>query len=914
MKTTAFLFILSFINVLYGQNNVSDFEILQELIQSDAQNRSKLESRWINEYRDYYGAKGNLPTKKEWIDIQKKIKEVNFNSSSRVQTSWYPLGPESKGMFITDDYPRNLGRVNALAIHPNNQNCLFVGTPNGGLWKTTNLGESWMPIEFNGLEGVRTQSISAIEIDPENPDVIYVGTGDYDGLYKLVANLTRYMEFRDGRVGSHGLVFGAGVLKSLDGGNSWQMIGPNPLDSPYSNFGAIKKISINPDDSNHLVIGGTDGLFESFDAGNTWDQLIEYPILDFVQSPVNFRSVWASIYDYDSERTKLLYCPNIESGNELCFSEQNPTFGDDHSRRIEIAISKTSPNLIMAVNVDRNSKFLGVYKTVNGGINWEKILGPDELNVLSSDSLGLTDNSQGLYDLALAIDPSDENNIYIGGINIWASFDSGQTWQLNAFKDNTNTKKGVHADQHFFKFSNEGDRLFVCNDGGVYYTDDILAEAEYHDITDGLAITQFYRVATYGFNSEYLIAGAQDNSTFYKTPEGWYHIFHSDGMDCFISLISPKAITGGSQGGRMWRSFDGGHNYIAQDGTLYPAGEEGFFVAEFTRGILKEGAHWISPFHYDDFNNNIYAGFVDIFKYSNGSWTQFSNFSESDSLKGPHYRIKQSKYNRSHFVSIKHPDKPTINYQQVTVPSRIHLTKDDGETWVDISHKLPIADAPFPSDAEYGNNSSTMFVSFGGVSDEHKIYRSNDGGESWVNYSKDLPPISINCIAHHYESALNNIYLGTDIGVFFSNDEMNNWEYINEGFPTVRVTDLDINYFDNKLTASTYGRGLWQAELIETDLVSTSVNDYDSFKQLIEVGIFPNVNNGSFVLELKEGVELSEEFNLSIIDISGRIVHKDVLELISDNPIEFSLDLLPGQYYIHAFNGSNYFVKKFLVQ
>jgi len=320
--------------------------------------------------------------------------------------------------------------------------------------------------------------------------------------------------------------------------------------------------------------------------------------------------------------------------------------------------------------------------------------------------------------------------------------------------------------------------------------------------------------------------------------------------------------------------------------------------------------HWITPFLYDDKNEHIYIGYKEIQRYADGSWEQLTDF-ELDGEVGNHYRLVQSRENRNHLLSIVHPT--WSNIQQKDLPGVVRLSDDGGKDWRDISDRIPIDEAPYASDATYGNTGNDVFISFGGQNSIHKVYRSEDNGMTWLNYTKDLPAFPINCIAHHYGSALNNIYVGTDYGVFFTNDMMDNWEVFCDELPVVEINDLDINIVTNKLTAATFGRGIWETELAETELIQTSLDEQNTTKSHRDIIVNQNQNGRLLTLEYGPNVIANSVLNVSIRAIDGRVVHQQRIVAPNENQIHLGQNLLPGKYFMIIGKENQFVTHGFLV-
>ncbi len=467
----------------------------------------------------------------EDVLLDKQQQSARFRTRSQ---GWSPVGPTQvpAGVGMV-----GLGRVNNIAFHPTDPNTLFACASQGGIWKTTNRGQSWMPIGDN-LPILRTTDLA---IDPKNPDIMYVALGDF-AYIGIALNLdTR-------KRNTH---YGLGIYKTTDGGVTWSPTGL-ALDQTNLDESLIKKIIIHPTETNQLIAVGSQGIYKSTDGGNSWQRKYNELVWDLEQDPNNPQILYAA-------GGFLATLPDMGSANIM----KTTDFGDTWSalnttipakntvQRIELAISPSDPDYVYALACNLQSSFYALYRSTGGGATWEErssrhgslIDALNTPNILGWTDGNLTDDrGQGTYDLALLVDPVNKDRIYTGGINAWSSPDGGKSWELVSYWRN-DYGLSLHADQHLFKYHPQNKEFYVCNDGGIYRTKEMKSiswatlaagntcqdangnyvqgcsrlPTQWENITSSLVITSFYRLGLYTPDPKYMVAGCQDNSTYLKT-------------------------------------------------------------------------------------------------------------------------------------------------------------------------------------------------------------------------------------------------------------------------------------------------------------------------------------------------------------------------------------------------------------
>ncbi|RYZ27877.1 MAG: hypothetical protein EOP49_41925, partial [Sphingobacteriales bacterium] len=330
-------------------------------------------------------------------------------SARLLNTPWFPVGPSVTPDNKTGYMENGLGRINCIAFHPNSPATYFVGVAQGGVWKTTNNGQTWTPLTDN----LPITRISDISIDPNNPDVMYISVCDFA---YIGAGL-----MLDGR--KRNTHYGLGVYKTTDGGQTWN---PTGLSFQLTNGDAslIKKILVNPGNSNSLVACGASGMYLSSDAGATWVQTMDSLFWDMVQHPTNPNILYAATgWVMSANAGFAAIYKSADFG--ITWTMLNTGIpGTGQVQRIKLAIAPSDPDYVYAIAVDTDRGLFGFYKTTNGGATWQ--FSDPGVNVLEGND-GQNPGGQGTYDLALMVSQTNKNLLYSGGVNIWGSDDGAQT-------------------------------------------------------------------------------------------------------------------------------------------------------------------------------------------------------------------------------------------------------------------------------------------------------------------------------------------------------------------------------------------------------------------------------------------------------------------------------------------------------
>ena len=698
---------------------------------------------WFMEPR--INKKGYLPVDIYAKELLKRINEKSTNGN------WQNLGPIATPTAIGTNNIVGIGRINTIAFDPSNSNIIYIGAPDGGVWKTTDGGNTWTPL----TENLAALGISDIAINPNNSQEIFIATGD-----------------RDARS-----CYSIGILKSTDGGNTWQQLN---LTSQLSDHFKTNRILINPNNTNIILVATSEGIYRSTDGGNTWQQaLSNLFFMDMDFAPDDPNTVYATSIGLNGSTSGIYKSTN----GGVSFYEISPTsLNTDEVVRIKLGVSPANPNIIYALCANSSDYgFHSLWKSTNKGQTWANLQNNYSTNYLDwGDGTGT--GGQGWYDLSLAVDPTDADHLFIGGINIWESTDGGNDFYQKTIWYYGGDYDYVHADQHWFTFQPNTNIFYTACDGGIFK----LQNGQWTSISNGIIISQIYRLSTSQTTNELVLMGLQDNGSVLKNNSNFWEVLGGDGMEALIDPSNNDVMYAEYYYGNLYKSTDGGNNFNS--------------IAPSNSG------NWVTPYICDPTNTNIlYAGYDDIYKSTDGgnNWTNTTNGITSGE-KIDDIAIAPSNTNVIYF----------------SVNGNLYKTTNAGSSWTDINTNFSedITDI-----AVAYNNPEKVFVTLSGFSDDYKVFYSTDGGNSWTNISNGLPNVPTNTIV--YEKYTNDrIYIGTDLGVFVKDGLNSNWATFNNGLPNVVIDELEINYAQNKIYAATFGRGLWQSDLYSNNNASLQAN------------------------------------------------------------------------------------------
>jgi photosystem II stability/assembly factor-like uncharacterized protein len=686
--------------------------------------------------------------------------------------NWSSLGPSSS----SGGYA-GLGRFNCVAFRPGDNNTYYVGSPSGGLWKTTDNGTNWTVLtDDNAVLGVS----DAVVIAGGTPasDIVYIATGDRDG--------GSMWALGGGQSNDNNSI---GVLKSTDGGSTWATTGLT--------FTASQKITINillmdPNDNTILYAATSNGIYKTTDAGVNWAN-ISNPgnVIDLKFKPGTSSTLYASTKNY-------VGTPNIYRSTNSGATWSAVTGFSNSEYRIGLAVTAANSAFVYAIVCRQNGGLKGIYRSSNSGTSFTQVY---DGTVANHNLLGwYTDGSggtsgQGGYDLAIDVSPTNGDELYIGGVITHKSTDGGSSWTaVNCWTSNVSYNKNgapeVHADQHMLRFRSSDNALFETNDGGIYYTTD--GGNSWVEKTNGIEPSQMYRLSVATTSATEVLTGLQDNGSKLYSGGAWSDAQGGDGMECLIDYTTTNTQYATYPNGNLKRTTNHWSNStsITQDNNGNPING------------LNETGYWVTPYVIDPVNHlSLYIGLNNVWKSTDqgSSWTKISTMNSNDRI-------------RSLAVA---PSNTQVIY--AADPSSIWHTTDGGTSWSDITGTLPTGASSITYISIKDDDPNTAWVSMGQYNPDG-VFQTTDGGANWSNISAGLPSIPVMCVIQNTQNnALLELYAATDVGVYVKVGAAN-WALFSDGLPNVVVNELEIYYNTgtpalSRIRAASSGRGLWESEL-----------------------------------------------------------------------------------------------------
>jgi photosystem II stability/assembly factor-like uncharacterized protein len=742
--------------------------------------------------------------------------------------SWRVEGPTNIG-----------GRINCVALNPDNESEIFIGTSAGGVFRSSNAGGNWESIGNDFL----SMAIGAIAFNPQNTQEIYVGTGDpnISGTPKT----------------------GNGVYKSIDGGDTWELLGMQEV-------GVVSKILVHPTQSNIVFMAsmGTPyyedenrGVYKSMDGGDTWNQILFLSTQSGVSSLVFHPDFPDTLYagGWDRIRNNQV---SITSGihgrvyrsfdGGANWMELSGGLPDGELVRAAVDVSISNPAVVYASFVNpSNMEFEGIYRSDNYGDTWQAT------NIFNLDgALG----GFGWYFGQIRVDPTDENNVSVAGVELHSTINGGDSW----FQSTPDWwLYEVHADMHDLVYNSQGD-IWLATDGGLYSGDEAFEGWEYSSF---IPISQFYRIAVNPHETEIYAGGMQDNGTSegnYENLDDWPRLLGGDGFQPIYDPSDPNVAYGTIQNGNLRTFVFGGWN-------------------GFTDGIGGERVAWDAPFIMSSHNTDVlYTGTQMVYRADEGPFSFWEPI--SDELNGDPIFLPA---NRHVITTIaESPIDENVLYAG-TSDGKVWVTQNQGETWSEITAGLP--DRYVTDIIASGKSAGSVYVTHSGYKDGDDlphIHASNDFGVNWNNVAGDLPDLGINNVEIMSETNDSVLFVATDGGVYFSKNSGENWERAGNNMPIILVFDIEIDLDANRLVAGTFSRSIQTISIDSLLYFTTGINEFENETQFI---VYPNPANE--FLNIKSSSH-SININWQIADLNGRIVKTGSG---IEQPIDIQ-DLTPGSY------------------
>lgn len=681
-------------------------------------------------------------------------------------TTWTPLGPRPIGTAGTTN--SNSGRLNTIAVHPTNPDIIYVGGAQGGVWKTTNGGASWIPL----TDSQCSLAMGSVVLDPVNPEIVYAGTGEQNN--------------------SADSYYGCGVLRSTNGGLTWTELGKAEFD--LANGGrtisrvVVDKTTAGTASATVVLVAASNGIWRSANSGLTWTQAQEVTgrTSDLVADPVNagvyYAATGVAVVQNGANTTNAVF-KSTDSGLTWLKVSKDP-FPTANVGRINLAISASSPETVYAAIQDLNNggtadgSLLGIFVTTDGGSTWtSRAATPSNTGPLCGGG------QQCWYDMVIAVDPTAPNTVYFGGFSLYKSTDGAATF--------IDIGTQIHVDQHGFTFHpTAASTIFAGNDGGIFKSVD--AGTSWTSLNTNLELTQFYAgVSTSPTSTTTVLGGTQDNGTLqWGGSAAWPMVLGGDGGYTAIDQLTGITMFAETQ----WTPNSTFSGPRRRDGT-------GFFNRKIDGINIADRAQFIPPLVMDRARPRIlFFGTLNLYRTGNSGdvWTNIGS-----SLVNGGGSINA--------IGVAPSDSLTV--YTGSSDGRVSYTHDLGLTWSVATGPAAAAITDFAVDPR---DARTAIVVLAGFLATQKVWRTTDGGTSWTNLTFDLPNIPV--LAVVLEPGSRDITIGTDLGVFTLRSGTSSWVPIVNGLPNVAVFDLVFDAPRSRLIAATHGRGMFSLDVTITGL------------------------------------------------------------------------------------------------
>jgi photosystem II stability/assembly factor-like uncharacterized protein len=684
-------------------------------------------------------------------------------ASAEVPGTWVLEGPENVG-----------GRVTAIGVDPNDPDRIWVGTAAGGVFLTEDEGATFRPL----FDAETALAIGSLAVHPTDSDTIYVGTGEDNGA---------------------GYVYdGEGVFKTEDGGESWIHLG-------LAGTRRIGALAVDPTNGDRVFAaaggdwytpGPERGIYRTIDGGQSWERVLfvapDAGGVDVVIDPVNPSRVFAAVWQRSSEGDHWHtggpasgIWRSLDGGNT--WTELTSGLPTQDMGKIGLALAPTDPGVIYANIINPAGSLQGIYRSADGGNTWEK---------RNNSAVGDWYGGFGFYFSEIRVDPASADVVFALDVRLLRSGNGGRSVSTQAV--------GVHWDFHDLVIDPVSRRWLLGTDGGLYLSHD-----DGHTFTHvtSLPITQLYDLGIDPQNPARRFGGSQDNGTL-RTLSGaegdWTEVLGNDGLQCEVDPGDPSRVYASMQLGALHRSSDGGASFVGA-----------------TAGIdTSERVQWNAPLVVDSqASGTVYTARQRVYRSVDtmASWVPVS-----PDLTGTAAPLAEEVPARSRGRDhTQGPIRFAVSALAVspvdgdvlwagTDNGHVWVSTDRGGSWTEVSPPDPagawVADIePDPLAAQRAYVALTRYR----TGDRSAYVRATDDlGVTWRDLEGDLPGVPVNAL-HADPDWRGRLFAGTDLGVYVTDNGGASWSLMRGGMPRVVVLDLVRHQSAQKLFAATFGRSLY---------------------------------------------------------------------------------------------------------
>jgi PKD repeat protein len=703
-------------------------------------------------------------------------------ASQRDSSNWTCIGPfDFDREAASRSYACGAAHVYTVEQSVSNTDVLYAGSANAGVWRTDNKGVSWYSLTDQMMIG----TVIALEIDYTDANTCYFGGGGQ-------------------------------IYKTTDGGTTWNMTGNSTFQAIHV---WVNDLVMSPIDNQKLWAATDKALFYTSDGGTTWTTLNTG-----LWQEIEFKPGDPSVmYAIKQLGIKTEFHKSTDGG--LSFTQRLggypvPTVAEEQ-KRTEIAVTPAAPSAVYAFCTgvaNGGAGTYGFYVSHDAGETWTFNCcgsgpgGPPDpgtnKNLCAWEDDGSDDGGQYYYDLALEVSPFDSNEVHIGAVNHWISYDGGINWVCPSKWSHSSKPEYVHADIHDIHFY--GSEWWFACDGGIFYSDnggDTIARMMY-----GIAGTDFWGFGIGEWDgNDVMVGGTYHNGTLLKDFNtyngGWLSTMGGDNILGAVNYGYPRIIFS-----------DYGRHRLSGDRTVD--------LSNIGTTLLPKGSYWIGEsgdmtFHPRVYNT-VYIG------RDSSIWVSGDN--------GVNYELLHS-WGTGRITSIEiAPSEPNVLYacfyEDWWGDKRLYKSIDAGVTWSDITPNSSVYSTQLwaPLDIAVGDDpdhiwlvrtpQSSTYNNLNG----YKVFKSTDGGATWTNLTTTTLDGEYITSIEYQRGTDGGVYIGTRRGVYYRNNAMSDWQLFNSGLPVSTTSvHLQIDYKEEKIVTATQ-RSVWTSPLFEPSTTQAQIS------------------------------------------------------------------------------------------
>jgi photosystem II stability/assembly factor-like uncharacterized protein/PKD repeat protein len=710
--------------------------------------------RWLKKVGSNFDANGNILEVPDFpLESSQLVAKKSAGSSV---SGWTVIGPtEIDWEAPMGSSHTTQGVIRSVTQDPVNPEKIFLGSVSAGIWLSLDNGASWDNVGTNLL----FDHVKGITVAPSDTDVVYAATS-------------------------------AGPVKSIDGGLVWNYTGLNESGRYPSGHDPFAML-VDENDADVAVFASDEGLWISRDGGETWVRKLSDHIWDVAYRPGSSTIMYAS-----AGRGVNNYFMRSDDAGET-WAKIISGYSSSNVKRLCVAVTPAAPDHVYLYAADGNDARGYIYKSVNAGLDFTKIVSP---NMLPYDQSGNEDGlGQATWDMDLAVSTTDTSYILAGGIFVWKTEDGGETWTAIDPGHPQSSPHWYHWDCQGLEIF--GEKAWMVNDGGVFLSDDRLGTTSNKSM--GIYAQEIWGFDQ-GWKSDVMAIGLyhgpvqiRDDETY----DGWYIAPGADagtvqvnkGDDNFIYAHPWDDVKITRSGDRMTRPRSVDLN-AALPFYIYPIeiADHAYYNTFYTidekevKRTTNNAASWVSMFEFPGILRRITTS----------------------------YSKRQVVYVIQSYKDIWKTEDGGIHWEKVTPSSDLSSGYSFSNITID------------------GENENVVWASMGAKQEIVKVLKSTDGGSTWSDYSKGLPSHAVNSIVNQLGTD-GGVYAATDAGVYYRNNSMDSWLDFSQGLPAAtRVYFIRINYAKEKIRIGTL-RGVWEGDFYEqSSLVVSPIVE----KKGVEVG------------------------------------------------------------------------------